>query len=493
MSTSIRRLLTLTLIIMLALISALPSRPTSADVRGATYTSPTYGYTVTWPATWFFIEEAVDPGVDYLWISDGMSSAQFLGGPILGTPSVELAGMIMGFGSSPEASNFAPLLDDQGSMIRFSDDTQAYAIYSFTADLGGGSTMDAVIYLGIVSIGAGLSVGVIINSTRDAFDATSQFSSVLSAITLNGTPLPQPGGIAATPDERVPTAPELPGAGSLAPEIASAQWRMALTAVSIGTAIPGMELEAKADQEWLAIVADVTNWSDFDGTFDLGEPRIQTAGLAEPEGIAPSSTRQVARLLGLTEQGNRSVDIAAGDTARAVLVYAIPASETGIQLLLGDAVIALDDHLDVAFDPTTLPSTPDPPRVIEGIITNVSVNSAGTLTLSIEGSSEEYALIGADLPSGSDCYASASLVLFVELIGSQVMIEFEPAVESTTQVYVWLVGTDGARTLLNHQLIATGAARLSMLPNESRFAGWLLSAETAAQAAGTGLWGECGS
>ena len=59
--------------------------------------------------------------------------------------------------------------------------------------------------------------------------------------------------------------------------------------------------------------------------------------------------------------------------------------------------------------------------------------------------------------------------------GESVWIETDPAVTTTgtPAVYLWTEDDDGNRILLNQVLIAEGAATVSTIPEEARFATWL--------------------
>jgi hypothetical protein len=498
--SAIRRTLFLAVALLLLAPAALPIRWSLADVIGTTYTSPTFGYTVTWPATWYFVDESTTDGVDYLWIASGVSRAQYFGGPALGTPQQELAGMIGGWGSSPGITGFAPMLDAQGAPLRGSDGDSAYAYYTFTADIGGGQYLDIVARLEVISIRAGISVAASYDTTLAEFQANpAVFDEVINGLSTGEAlqPDPDPGpDTIPVPDTDATvqeTTPLDTTSAEPAPVVVSGPWRLAIVSTTIGAAIPSLELEPKDGREWVAVFADITNWSAAGGAFSLRDPLVQTAEMTEPWDIAPSSTRQVARLLGLGEQGNDSVDIAAETTTRVVLVYSIPASGTDARLLIGDTALPLDEHFDLAFDPAALPAQPETPSVLQGTLTTISIDSAGAVTFDVDSSAEAYVLIGVDLPSGADCFAAESEAAIIPHIGMPVLVETDPAVAQPTSVYLWLVAPDGSRTLLNQDLLASGAARLSTLPNAARFASWLQSTEEIAQAAGTGLWAACGA
>ena len=79
------------------------------------------------------------------------------------------------------------------------------------------------------------------------------------------------------------------------------------------------------------------------------------------------------------------------------------------------------------------------------------------------------------------------------LEGTTVLVEEDGAGgdDAPSARYVWLVDANGARTLLNHRLIAQGRAEAGSLPDGARFGVWLRSTERSAKERGIGLWGAC--
>ena len=82
MNTAIWRNMRMSALLMvIGLLSAsIPVQQAGADVSGRTYTSPTYGYTITWPEIWDFVDEGFDPVAgDTVVLSDGLSTATISG------------------------------------------------------------------------------------------------------------------------------------------------------------------------------------------------------------------------------------------------------------------------------------------------------------------------------------------------------------------------------------------------------------------------------
>src|SRR6266508_1434316 len=59
----------------------------AADIAGNTYTSPQFGYSLTWPDTWYVEDETSDT-FDRLHLSDGLAYLAAIGGRSFGGNSV---------------------------------------------------------------------------------------------------------------------------------------------------------------------------------------------------------------------------------------------------------------------------------------------------------------------------------------------------------------------------------------------------------------------
>lgn len=490
------------LIALVAFVLMLPfadgASPVLAEVNGTTWTSPTFGCQITWSSPWFFLEEDADGTFDYLALSDGAAFASFVCGSSLGlTPQQELTGVILAWCGGEGTSNCQPVQDDAGNSQRVVTSTLATDTYSFTQTYDDGTSAQLISRLDIRTVEGGLSIAAILTAEESAYPGYAPlWDELLTGIVSNVDTLPSTDPpVGPDPDPAPDPAPDplnLSG-GEAAPVMAFGDWRFAIASTTVGAAIPSLELEVKEGREWIAIVADISNWSAFDATFSLREPLVQTNLMTEPWDIAPASTRQVARVLQLTSQGNESVDIAAGASARVVLVYSIPAGGTNTWLLIGETGLVLSEHFDLALDPATLPAPAVLPTTIDDTLTSVSVNSAGAVTVGLNGAAGEYLLIGTDIPSGDECFGNEAVAYLLQFIDSAAIIESDPAVEGEGAIYLWIVQPDGGKALLNQQLLADGIARASNLPDEARFGSWMSSSEQTAQLNGVGLWPICGA
>jgi hypothetical protein len=171
-----------------------------AQVSGNTFTSPTFGYTVEWQSPWFFLQESADPGFDYLALSAGTKTGQFFGGGQVGSAANELSGVIVAYSQQQGVTNYTPMTDDSGSLLRSDGETEAWAVYSLSLDLGSGPAVEAAVYLAVVQIENGLSVVVIVDGLMSDYNETDGYRDVISILSVNGIPLPLPGDASAATD-----------------------------------------------------------------------------------------------------------------------------------------------------------------------------------------------------------------------------------------------------------------------------------------------------
>ncbi|MDQ2682319.1 MAG: hypothetical protein M3Y37_02215, partial [Chloroflexota bacterium] len=129
-----RRVLLAMLIAFVLLALTGISRVFAVQVSGNEYTSPQFGYTVSWDDTWFVMSEESQAGYwDLLMITNGITTLAMYGESNV-YPSFEsgLATFISGFTSDPAVSEFAPMRDDEGNVIRESSETGALAAFTYT-------------------------------------------------------------------------------------------------------------------------------------------------------------------------------------------------------------------------------------------------------------------------------------------------------------------------------------------------------------------------
>jgi hypothetical protein len=258
-------------------------------------------------------------------------------------------------------------------------------------------------------------------------------------------------------------------------------------AVDLGESIEYLGLGSIEGSEWVAVYADVTNWSATDAVLEVANMTLVTAGGP----IAPdlAATQSAATLLGLEPANGSSVPASAGGSTRIVLVYSIPVTESELLLNVQGNELPLADAVGRQLDVTDPSTTATPPAVQDG--------SVGTIPL--DGAVQFYVddtliqLAGVALPSDAGCTdVSESLLLELgSLYGQTVWLEADPAVGDANTYYVWYEDEQGNRVLLNQTLIAEGLAVEGDLPESARFGAWLERTEAIAQATATGIWGTC--
>jgi hypothetical protein len=469
------------------------AQPAAADVEGNTYTSPNYRYTITWDDTWFVGDEQSNPNYDYLELTNGVTWAYFYGGPDPSSnPEGSLALTLSGMHSEPSYSDIAPLRDESGDAVRFTDVDRAYAAFTLTQTMENGSTMDLAVYVEIRQIDTGVYL------TLEAYMPVELFESqrpsveqLVNSFTLPGpdpvptsTPRPEP---TTTPKPKPTASPEPETVlvnGEPAPVVVSDAWRVGVVAAALNTELAGVKLEEKPRKEWLVVVLDVTNWSDEDGQLSAEEFSVRFEGRAKPVNIAPSSTRKVASRLKLEPTSKEYVvEVGAGETTRVALVYSLPTGSRGLELLHGDIAIPLDDMVAVDLRPKELPAPAGPPELVSGQV--LSKADANTLNIRIEGEvrSERFELLGVEPLGDASCLAKEAEKLLDGLAGASVLIEEDDELTGGTPArYIWLTNDDGTRTLLNQLLIAEGMVQAGSIPAAARFGLWF---ETTANAAKT--------
>ena len=103
--------MTMLLALMLA---SVPVASVAAQVSGTSYTSPNYGYTVTWQLPWYVTESDTDAnGFDVLGLADSQSFVYFSGGEASGGPAEVISQYADQLASDPDSSGFAPANDPQ--------------------------------------------------------------------------------------------------------------------------------------------------------------------------------------------------------------------------------------------------------------------------------------------------------------------------------------------------------------------------------------------
>jgi plastocyanin len=462
----------------------------AADIDGNTYTSPRFGYTVTWDDSWFVASDESDGSGDYLALVNGTTSAVFAGFRDGAGVTSCIASLITGLGLAGLLEDVEPVIGDDGAAIRGEAGGHAYAAITGTTTFDDGSTVALAAYLDCQPIVPGESLLSLVG-----FMPVELFAGQMPRLQtlLDGVVMPggDPGGV----DDPTGTLEDDEGAaGEPAPVFAAGRWRVAVAGAVRDESIEPADLEAKAGKEWIVVVADVTNWSDDDATFTADELGLAFADDGRRYEPAPNSSRAAGRALDLEQiEVGEGVEIEAGETVRLALAFLVPAdgtaptlhgtmSEPGLPLAPSSGAALLDVRPPSA--PPTLQAV-DVLAAIDGEVVEIRVAGAQE--------SVRARLIGVDAPATGACFDDWSTSRLSLLDSTRTWIERDPTQRSgaTEKVYLWAENPNGNRVLINQQQVADGYAVARPLGEETRFAAWIGEAARTAQTGRVGLWRSC--
>lgn len=95
-----------------SIMAGVVAAPVAAQVSGTIYTSPNYGYSVSWELPWYVTEMETDAnGFDVLGLADSQSFVYFSGGQTAGDPAQVISRYADQLASDPSSSGFAPVED----------------------------------------------------------------------------------------------------------------------------------------------------------------------------------------------------------------------------------------------------------------------------------------------------------------------------------------------------------------------------------------------
>lgn len=479
--------LALSVIALLTLLGALAApAAATADITGSTYTSPDFGFTVTWDASWFVVEEVNDE-FDFVRLTNGVTFATVGGGiEAGGMPQLAIVGTLMSFRQATQVSNLQVKLDANGSPMQGTEENRAWVFFTYTLTFDDGSTMDFTAYEEARVLIPGQALVELFSLTPSMFfdNEWPAIEQLFSTVTIPGQEGPATGD----------AGPAEPLVGEPAPVFVSGPWRVAVRIAAENGDFPDLRLKEKDGKEWLVIVADVTNWSSQPAVFNAREFFLRPGDDAELIKTAPSSTSSVAKQLELEPVADDlTVAFAPDETQRVVLVYSIPARSREIALVRETEALPIADALEISIDPDDLPQAALPPVVELGTFVSASDGRTFRVTLKDEAKSTRMLLLGVEPPEEGECYDTEAEKVLDDLANKQVLVETDGALDDgeTPSRYIWLINADGTRTLVNEMLVSDGLAAADRLPFDARFGAWIGESERMAQAAGTGLWGGC--
>lgn len=130
-----------------------------AEVSGTSYTSPHFGYTVTWSLPWYVTEVTVDEqGFDILGLADSQSFVYISGGRTGNGSAAEVVDQYAGqMAADSGAVEFLPLNDPVCAMAT-DGVTGAGACYRFTVGMADGQTQTFGVLLRVWNLGGGVFV-----------------------------------------------------------------------------------------------------------------------------------------------------------------------------------------------------------------------------------------------------------------------------------------------------------------------------------------------
>jgi hypothetical protein len=156
--------------------------------NGAGYTSPTYGYTLTWDDEWHEVTRSSQDGYDFLRIASDTALADFAGFRWTASADDCIDGLVSYYQGQPGYSDVRIAVDDAGNERRGHDGATAWAIVEFTLTADG-QTDAYVDYVACRPLVAGESMLSIEYLTfADDFDAQDPARErLLTGLTLPGT------------------------------------------------------------------------------------------------------------------------------------------------------------------------------------------------------------------------------------------------------------------------------------------------------------------
>ena len=474
------RLLRCLMIVLLA-ASVLLSRGSSnvsAQVNGSTYSSPKYGFTLTWDDTWFVLQD--QSADEMLMISNGASTAIFLADDDT-SPNAEVLINSLGaaLGLSFGFEDMVPLRDAAGNIVRGSDETKAFAAFSFTMSLPDGSRVPMATYMEARPIVQGQSYLLLLTMTA-----------------VNSFWFQMPAYQALTAGIMIPSAESVPQQviGEPGPAFVEGPWRIAIAAATQGRDVPGLGLAEKSGKEWIVVVLDVTNWSARAVELNPRDFRVQATGGADPVKLAPASTATLTKRYGTAEfTEDMRLSLESDASARIVLAYSAAPGGKSYSLVSAETAIPLSSRFSVDLTEASLPAVALAAEPADAEI--VSASDGKTMRIQVRGEvkSQRIQLLGVEPPAEGECFANQAEITLDDLAGTQVLVEEDAAITGgrIPQRYVWLVNIDGTRTLLNQMLIAEGMADAGEVPGDARFGLWLELESGAAEKAEVGMWGDC--
>jgi hypothetical protein len=462
------------LVFAVASCAVMSPRDGLAQAEGNRYLSGTYGFEIRWDdRIWYVISQDIDDQWEELTLADGSSFLFFTVGTGYGgdaRPCVDdvVASMI----SSNGTNDVQQLVDEQGEPVEGGDSERSFAAYTYSYDLGDGTTIEFARYVECQTMIADESVII---------------ADVIAPLAEYETELYLARNVI---DEVV-----LPSPGEPAPVFVSEEWRLAVAAAEQAAEIEAAGLVPRGDDEWLVLVLDATNLQAESADLSVRDFTLRVDGVDEPIRIAPSSTVAAADELETgPASANRAVTFRPDQTRRLTLAFLVPAGATNPVLLRAESALPLSSLLDAGEGLDDLGSAATPPFMREARVDEVFTGGLLSVTFTSDGEDAIVELVGIERLTAIDCHGPAFLDALGELVGETIQFEREDNQPSSNPIsgYVWTITEDGLPAQLNQQLLAQGDAKPSDDLEDARFGAWLTESGQEAQQTDRGLWSECG-
>jgi uncharacterized protein len=144
---------TVVLLVLSAVVAPSPrvsaqEETTAPGVAGNTYTSPSYGFALTWGEEWRVVESVSQGGYDLLHLSNGVSDVYLEGYVGFGGDPVACREDVRSQLEAEEEGNQLSVAEgDDGAPLEGTDATGAYAVYDVTVAGDSGSSVDLAVYV----------------------------------------------------------------------------------------------------------------------------------------------------------------------------------------------------------------------------------------------------------------------------------------------------------------------------------------------------------
>lgn len=284
-----------------------------------------------------------------------------------------------------------------------------------------------------------------------------------------------------------------------AQSLADGSFRYAIEGAAIGDTIPELPEvnDVGAYGEWVVLSLYGENWTDAEQVFDMSQFRLYADG---EEILLDVGNSWVSSQLGFSPAyGNTDAILWAPDEGhRFALTFLVPPDAETLVLRAGDQVIDLEPVLEQSAPLTVQGDGAELPEYIDATVTEVV--DGETIVIEPrdqEGVEQPVRYLGIDAPTDDDCFAEESTAANARLVeGRKIRIERQATdvdAQGNWVRDVWVEAEDGRFFLVAEALVSEGAAKAGISEPNTRFASWLMGSESAAQAAGEGLWGACES